>query len=75
MITGALLGAVLTTWLAPKVIVWYFEPPAQYGFNCRAPIEWSLHHFQVTQIVGIVLGGLIGLLLGFTILKRKEIVA
>jgi hypothetical protein len=73
MFIGALFGAVLTTWLAPKVIVWYFEPPAQYGFNCKAPIEWSLQHFQITQLVGIFGGALIGLTLGLTVFRRKAL--
>lgn len=71
VVSGALLGAVLTTWLAPKVIAWYFEPPAQYGFNCRAPIEWSLQHMQISQIVGIVVGAILGLVLGLTVFRRK----
>jgi hypothetical protein len=69
---GALLGAVLATWVAPRVIVWYFDPPAQFGFNCRAPIEWSLKRFQISQMVGIIVGGIGGLALSLTLLRRRN---
>jgi hypothetical protein len=69
---GAVIGAVLTTWVAPHVIVWYFDPPAQFGFNCRAPIEWSLKRFQISQMVGIVLGAIGGLTLSLTVFRGKS---
>lgn len=60
--TGGLIGGVLATWLAPGTIQWYFTPPAQFGFNCAAPIEWALQRFQWAQAGGIVAGVIIALL-------------
>lgn len=71
-ISGALVGGLLATWLAPKMIVWYFDPPAELGFSCRAPIEWSLKRFQISQLVGIFFGGLLGLIASLTILRKKK---
>jgi len=73
LLAGAFLGNVLVTWLAPKVIAWYFEPPAQFGFNCVAPIEWALTRMKWSQAVGSAVGGIIGVVLYFmTARKRQE---
>ncbi len=61
--TFSLLGGFLAVWLAPKVIAWYFDPPAQFGFNCRAPIEWALSKLQLSLIVGISMGAVLGIVL------------
>ena len=72
LLFGALLGCLLATWLAPKVIAWYFNPPAEMGFNCVVPIQWALKRFQIAQLVGAGLGALIALLLYFAIGKRRR---
>jgi len=69
---GATLGALLTTWLAPKVIAWYFNPPAQFGFNCVAPIEWALLRLQWAQVAGIGMGGIVGILAYFFLYKKRS---
>lgn len=58
---GALIGGILTTWLAPSVITWWFTPPAYIAINCNEPIAWALHRLQWTQLGGVLLGGIIGL--------------
>jgi len=69
---GALGGGFLATWIAPKVIGWYFEPPAQFGFNCRAPIEWALNKMMWSQGVGFVAGALGGLVIYVTLARRQR---
>ena len=59
----ALLGALLSTWLAPKCIAWYFDPPAQFGVSCVGPIEWAMSRLRAAQVMGIIIGGVAGLLL------------
>lgn len=61
--TFSLLGGFLAVWLAPKVIAWYFDPPAQFGFNCRAPIEWALAKMQYSLLAGILAGAVLGIVL------------
>lgn len=60
---GAVVGGILTTWLAPSAIAWWFKPPANIGINCSEPIEWALHRLQWTQLAGILFGALIGLII------------
>jgi len=71
IIVGSLVGGILSTWLAPKMIAWYFTPPAQLGFNCVDPIRWALGKLQVAQSVGIVLGGVAGLTIYFWLFRKK----
>jgi hypothetical protein len=68
-----LLGSFLMTWIAPKVIAWYFEPPAQPGaFSCKAPIEWALSRYQLAQGYGLLGGAAAGLVLFFLLLQRSR---
>jgi hypothetical protein len=67
----ALLGGIAATWLSPHVIVWYWNPPAEMGFNCTKPIEWSLRRLQWAQLGGVVVGGLVGLTLYFAFRRRR----
>ncbi len=68
---GALIGGVLSTWLAPKMIAWYFTPPAQMGFNCVDPINWALHKMLVAQLSGIGVGAICGVAFYFTVFKGR----
>jgi hypothetical protein len=57
----ALLGALLSSYIGPKVIAWYFDPPVNIGVNCRSAVEWSMARLQLTQLCGLVVGLIIGL--------------
>ena len=56
-----LLGGVLTSWLAPKAIAWYFDPPVNIGVNCREATEWSMKKLQLAQAFGMGVGAILGL--------------
>jgi len=71
-VLGALIGGLLATWLAPKAIAWYFDPPVSFGVTCKAPIEWALRRLQWSQLIGIIAGGTAGLVLYFLVFKRKK---
>jgi len=67
-----LVGCVLAAFVAPRFIVWYWNPPADMGFNCVKPIEWSLHRLQLAQLVGLGAGVLFGLFLFLAFRRRRE---
>jgi hypothetical protein len=71
---GALLGIALTTWLAPRMIAWYFNPPVETGgFSCTAAIAWALRRLQSAQLWGIGVGGVLGLVVyGFVQRRRNK---
>jgi hypothetical protein len=69
---GVLIGLILTTWLAPGAIAWYFNPPIETGgFSCSVPIAWALKRLQWTQLWGIIVGGVLGLVVYGVVQKRR----
>lgn len=64
-----LLAVVLTTLLMPKVIGWYFEPPAAMGISCGPSIRWAVERFVFAQLISVLIGAIIGLLVGFRFKK------
>jgi hypothetical protein len=69
---GCVLGGIVTSWLAPKAIAWYFTPPIEMALNCKAPIEWALHKLQMAQLFGTLAGGIVFFMLGLTVFKEKN---
>ena len=72
MIVGGALIEILVSWLAPKSIVWYFDPPVQMGFTCREPIEWALQRLQTVQLVGLGVGAVLGVIVLMVYRKRQQ---
>jgi len=68
---GALLGALLASWLAPKGIAWYFDPPVNIGVNCREATEWSMSRLLIAQFWGLI-AGVVGSLGVATLFRRKR---
>jgi LPXTG-motif cell wall-anchored protein len=69
---GGLLGAALTSWLAPKGIAWYFDPPVNIGVNCREATEWSMRKLQTAQAFGLVGGAVLGGIIWFLMRRRRD---
>jgi hypothetical protein len=67
----ALLGALLSSYLAPKIIAWWFDPPVDIGVNCRGAVEWSMAKLQVTQFWGLVIGLVLGLIVMIAVTRPK----
>ncbi len=70
IILGAAIGEILAVWLAPKYIIWYFDPPVEMGFNCKAPIAWALARLQTTQLFALGVGAVLGLTTLFVFSRR-----
>ena len=68
---GSVVGGLMTSWLAPKAIAWYFKPPVEMPVNCTIPIEWALHKLQLAQLFGTIGGGVLFLLLSLIFFKGK----
>lgn len=71
VVTG-LLGAVLSSWISPSAIAWYFDPPTNIGVNCRGAVEWALEKFQVAQLMGLGIGAVLGLGIGFMFVSKRN---
>jgi hypothetical protein len=70
----ALAGALLSSWLAPKALAWWATP----GFNkstgvCScADIKVAVDSVVVTQMVGIGIGALLGLIAGIAFKATRK---
>ncbi len=72
LIVGGLVGGMLSTWLAPKVIAWYFSPPVAFGVTCTDPIKWAMARLQFAQLAGTIGGAILFLLLYFAFRRREN---
>lgn len=68
----AVLGGLFSSWLSPKAISWYFEPPTQMGMSCKPATEWAMQKLLIAQAAGIIGGAFIGLILSFTYKKAEK---
>jgi hypothetical protein len=71
-LSGALLGTILSNWLGPRMVAWYFDPPVNIGVNCREATEWAMSRLQVIQFGG-TLGFAVLALLAFSLLFRSRV--
>ncbi len=73
MFAGALVGIILTTWLAPSVFVWWFTPPAGLTMTFDAPkaVQWGMNRLVHAQLISLVVGALLGLVLGVLVTRRR----
>jgi uncharacterized protein (DUF2062 family) len=73
MCAGALVGVILTTWLAPSVFVWWFTPPAGLTMTFDAPkaIQWGMNRLVHAQMISIVVGAILGLVVGVLFRRRS----
>jgi len=69
---GGLVGGMFTSWLAPKMIAWYFNPPIEMAINCNAPIQWALIRLQWAQLIGTVSGAVLFSILYFAFFRPRQ---
>ncbi len=68
---GLLFGALLSSWLSPRMIGWYFEPPVNIGLNCRPATEWAMRKLQIAQLFGMGIGAVLTLFLRSLFRKKS----
>jgi hypothetical protein len=74
-LVGALVCGILSTWVGPKAIAYWYAPPVPSGaasaFNCTDAVAWAMHKLVLTQIVGTLFGALIGVIVGLASHRRE----
>lgn len=55
-----LVGAVISTWVAPRIISLLFTPPVSFGTNCEPAAAWATDKLISSQIGGIAVGFVAG---------------
>lgn len=68
---GAALGTILSAWLSPQVIAWWFTPPVDLAVTCKAAVEWGIYTYR-DVIVGGAVGGLATALVAFILWQMKS---
>jgi|GEM_PF-1039853 len=74
VLATAFAFSLLATWLGPRVIVWYFTPPAGMAmtFNAGQAVQWGMDRLIEAQLTGAVVGALIALVVSFILVRRKS---
>jgi hypothetical protein len=67
--TGALLGFVLFCMFGPKVMGWWYTPPAKEAFSCGASVSDALGEFVKFQL-GAAVGGAAFVLILVALFRR-----
>ena len=54
-LVSALVFGILSTWLGPKMIAYWYAPPVPSGaavaFNCTDAVTWAMNKLVLTQIL------------------------
>jgi len=71
-VVGALLGVVVTTWVGPRVLTWWFTPPAGMMLtNAAEAVRWGMDRLVTAQIISLLIGAVLGLVAS-VLLRRKS---
>lgn len=65
-----LLGWAIFTFITPFVIKVLFTPPVSFGTNCEPAAAWSMNKLINTQVFGIIIFMILGLIVSFYFKKR-----
>lgn len=69
---GGFISAVLVSYLAPKVLGWYWETPLNIGVSCKPAVEWGVARFQELQVISVLVGGLVSAFLVSVLFRGKK---
>ena len=78
MMMGAILGAVVASFVVPPMLSWYNEPGSispgkQVETLCNLPelIRYTSSRLIRGQLIGAAIGGVLFLLLGIMVVRRR----
>jgi hypothetical protein len=69
---GGLLGAILMTYIGPKMIGVLVTPPVSFGVNCEPATVYSMQKLIVGQVTGLFLGVIITFFIRYKLFGRKS---
>ena len=54
-----IVGAVISTWVAPRVITMLVTPPVSFSTNCEPAATWATDKLITAQVAGLLIGVLL----------------
>jgi uncharacterized BrkB/YihY/UPF0761 family membrane protein len=69
-----IFGAVVSTWVAPRVISMLVTPPVSFSTNCEPAASWATSKLITAQISGLAIGMIIACIwmISRTLSNRKK---
>jgi hypothetical protein len=70
LVCGLVFGLAATL-LGPKLITYWYQPPAPHAFDCTAQVQWGLYRLVWTQFIATGIGLLVGIIVALLLHNRK----
>ena len=71
VLSGAFVGTVISSFLAPRLIHWYFQSPVAI-VDCSPATQWAMMRLLYAQVVGAIVGAVIFSALIYWFIKRRS---
>jgi hypothetical protein len=68
---GGLVFGLAATLLGPKLITYWYQPPAPHAFDCTAQVQWGLYRLVWTQFIATGFGLLVGVIISLLLRHKK----
>jgi hypothetical protein len=73
-LVSAMICSAFATWLAPKLITYWYAPPEVAGGtnvpNCTPYVTAAMHHLVLFQLGATAAGAVVGLIIGVLLRRR-----
>lgn len=69
-VISSAVALLLTTWLAPKTITWWFQPPVPTPVSCNEAVLWGTNKLVEAQFTSVLIGLVAGAVLAFAFRKK-----
>ena len=69
VVTAAVM-LILTTWLAPKTLSWWFQPPIPVPISCNDAVIWGTSKLVEAQLYSLLIGLVGGAAIAFGTRKK-----
>lgn len=70
---GFVLGLLLATIVAPKMVYYWYTPPQGTGLSCAPAVEWALMQVVKFQLAFMVIGGVLGVIVSYLLRGKKPV--
>ena len=67
------VGLILSSFVGPKAIEWYFTPPVQAYLNCGPATSWAMQKLLIVQSFAFLLFAVFGLFVGAKLSRKKSV--